>query len=641
MIRQIVFIIICIGFFTNAKSNVLTPKSKSILVSGLNNECFVDAKGVTTIDFILKNPQVFNQNKSSYFENPNANFWYWYKIELENESDNIMWYLVSHNYIILELELYVPDQNGTYQKTRLEKNTSIYDRKIQHKQPVFELILPKGSKKTIYLRLKNNYSFKYTFELYSSNFFLTKYFAEYQWFGIFYGMLVFVVLYGILMYLSLNENTQLCYLIFMASQILFMIFRDGTIVFLIGGLSEYSISAKNFSMAFFSISLAMFSIMFFKIKNPSLLVFISVVLAIRFLIFLLFANDFALWLYHFDMAILTICFGGSLYSLKTDFDKSKFFVAGLFCLWATYFIYYLSINNILSLGGFSFFGLYYGIVAEAIFFTFSISYDVKNLSLEKDKQEGINNLLEKMVQERTSVINQQNIDLEHRAEELNQFLYKSSHDIKGPIKTIEGLCMVAKIDYPQNQLMYIDKILDRVKSLDILMKDLQDVTLTKNIETKIEMVDFDLIHQEIDSIFEEFPGKKEVEVHFKHNKQTFYTDVKIVSTIYQNLFENAIKYRNRFKEPQILDISIEYIEQNCVITFKDNGLGIPEKSQPKIFDMFYKANAKHADGTGLGLYLVKISVDKLGGTIKLNSKELEGSTFEVTLPNMNVQMAIS
>ena len=114
-------------------------------------------------------------------------------------------------------------------------------------------------------------------------------------------------------------------------------------------------------------------------------------------------------------------------------------------------------------------------------------------------------------------------------------------------------------------------------------------------------------------------------------KKQFISDGFAVKAIYQNIFENALKYRD-FKRDLILKITIEDLTSHIKITFNDNGQGISEVIRPKIFNMFYRANVNSNNDTGLGLYIVKKALIKIGGTITVKSTENIGSIFEIILP---------
>ena len=98
----------------------------------------------------------------------------------------------------------------------------------------------------------------------------------------------------------------------------------------------------------------------------------------------------------------------------------------------------------------------------------------------------------------------------------------------------------------------------------------------------------------------------------------------------QNLLENSIKYSSKISPFVIVRVFSD--KDLVIIEVEDNGMGIGLEHQPKIFEMFYRAT-KNATGTGLGLYILKRSVDQLNGTVSLQSDLGKGSTFIVKLPH--------
>ena len=95
---------------------------------------------------------------------------------------------------------------------------------------------------------------------------------------------------------------------------------------------------------------------------------------------------------------------------------------------------------------------------------------------------------------------------------------------------------------------------------------------------------------------------------------------------------NAIKYRDFNKSNPEIKVAIAINENQAVITFKDNGIGIELHNLEKIFNMFYRAS-EQSDGSGLGLYIVKNATDKLRGEVQVTSKLGEGTSFVINLPN--------
>jgi signal transduction histidine kinase len=104
-----------------------------------------------------------------------------------------------------------------------------------------------------------------------------------------------------------------------------------------------------------------------------------------------------------------------------------------------------------------------------------------------------------------------------------------------------------------------------------------------------------------------------------------------------NLISNAVKYCDLSKTNQIIKIDINQSESNIKIVIEDNGLGINKDYQEKVFSMFYRASEK-SYGSGLGLYIVKETVKRLGGSIEIESSEGEYTRFIIKLPNQNVEV---
>ena len=106
-----------------------------------------------------------------------------------------------------------------------------------------------------------------------------------------------------------------------------------------------------------------------------------------------------------------------------------------------------------------------------------------------------------------------------------------------------------------------------------------------------------------------------------------------LTTVLHNLADNALKYTER---PPYLTISTENTRNTLRIRLRDNGIGIAEKHQKRLFDKFYRVptgDVHNVKGFGLGLYYVKTLVEAHGGRVRVESMEGEGSTFEVALPN--------
>jgi signal transduction histidine kinase len=119
----------------------------------------------------------------------------------------------------------------------------------------------------------------------------------------------------------------------------------------------------------------------------------------------------------------------------------------------------------------------------------------------------------------------------------------------------------------------------------------------------------------------------------KHVSSTsdFYSEWTLLNGILQNLIENSIKYAR--EEDPYVHVTVEDKQGWIVLRVADNGKGIPPEHQARVFEMFYRA-AKGEAGSGLGLYILKRSVDRLKGTVEIKSDVGTGTTFTVRLPSL-------
>lgn len=224
-------------------------------------------------------------------------------------------------------------------------------------------------------------------------------------------------------------------------------------------------------------------------------------------------------------------------------------------------------------------------------------------------------------------------ELKIRNTELDNFVYKVSHDLRAPLSSILGLVNLARLPgNTDNPMDYIDIIGEKVAALDHFIGDVLSHSKNLKMEVNISKVDLAKV---IDQTFTELSyldGAKEMKRFIKIGGIDFYSDQWRISEIFRNLISNAIKYRQLFNRHPEVNIKIHIDNLRADISFSDNGIGIDEKNMNRIFDMFYRAT-EQSDGSGIGLYIVKNAVDKLGGQISVASKPDQGTRFSLILPN--------
>ena len=232
----------------------------------------------------------------------------------------------------------------------------------------------------------------------------------------------------------------------------------------------------------------------------------------------------------------------------------------------------------------------------------------------------------KSQREKTEIIEQKNV-------ELDSFFYRVSHDLKGPINSLEGLNNLINYDiHDEISLNYFHMYKKQIKRISTIVMELINLTKMNHQNIEKKQINFNLIVDECISSNNYFRNFKEISFIKNIDPQIeFYSEWPIINTILQNLIENGIKYSRADTEHPHVKISISEENDKIIIDTADNGIGIEPKYQDKIFDMFYRANDQLA-GTGLGLYIMKRAVERLNGNIELKSEYGVGSNFIVQLP---------
>ncbi|MCU0389905.1 MAG: PAS domain S-box protein [Thermoflexibacter sp.] len=224
-------------------------------------------------------------------------------------------------------------------------------------------------------------------------------------------------------------------------------------------------------------------------------------------------------------------------------------------------------------------------------------------------------------------------DLIFKKNELDTFLYRTPHDLRGPVATLKGLNSIVKLEVQEPSIgAYLKNMERTVNQLDNIITNLMEITKIKESEIIKEVVDFHAVINDCINAVRELPKFAQVDFRTHINvKQNIRSDIGLLRIILQNLIENAINYaRNRVDS--FVDITVEETDfGNIKLIVADNGEGIPEQYQGKIFNMFFRGT-ESSKGSGLGLYILKNALDKLNGTINVESAYGKGSKFTVFLP---------
>jgi signal transduction histidine kinase len=223
-------------------------------------------------------------------------------------------------------------------------------------------------------------------------------------------------------------------------------------------------------------------------------------------------------------------------------------------------------------------------------------------------------------------------ELRKANKELDKFIYSTSHDLKAPVASLLGLIAVSRISVIDEKTSeFLRLIEDRVKKLDGVIADILDLSKVKKTELKYEMVDFNAIFADSMADVKFLADGKKIEIRYRESSSNrFVGDYGLTKMVLGNLLSNAVKYHAPHKPDPYIQVLFEKAMGKVSFIVADNGEGIDEQHHQKIFDMFYRASDS-SNGTGLGLYIVKETLARIGGSVELQSKKGTGTTFRVTL----------
>lgn len=245
-----------------------------------------------------------------------------------------------------------------------------------------------------------------------------------------------------------------------------------------------------------------------------------------------------------------------------------------------------------------------------------------------------NEYLDKEVEAKTADLEKANQSLKQVNDELDNFIYKTSHDIRGPLASLRGMCNVAMLDVKDPvALDYLSKLDLTAERLNTILTRLLIVNQINN--SKLTVVDINLASVINDVLLLErkrgIPEKIDVRINLDDVK--IKSDRELLRIVLENLIDNAIKFYNESdRTDSFVEIRSESLGKDGVkIRVIDNGIGISESNPGKLFRMFFRASERSETG-GIGLYIVKTATTKLSGKVELLTTPEGYTEFNVTLP---------
>lgn len=264
----------------------------------------------------------------------------------------------------------------------------------------------------------------------------------------------------------------------------------------------------------------------------------------------------------------------------------------------------------------------FNIVVSLLLTTVSIYFMIK-----------LNEASEERLIKLTNEVREKNNKLQKANEQLDRFIYSASHDIKLPIIAIKGLANIGLIDAKeQKSHLYFSKINTQTDKLSNFLLEMLEYSRNEKTNVYREKVKVSKLVDEVIENLLHIENAARIEFKkFIRIEENIMIDRVRFMVILNNLISNAIKYHNYSNPNPWVKIMISKNEERIQVMIADNGHGINDAQRDKVFEMFDRSS-NSVIGSGLGLFIVKETVEKLNGRIMLSSTEGEGACFRIDLP---------
>lgn len=594
-----------------------------------------DSSATVTIQDIMAHRVVFTDYALTNSPVKKSGAVYWFKYEINNRSEKSEeWILELFNHRIDSLELYIVHQD-TFMLLENSNYLSFAHKHLPYKNYTFPFKLQNSHSAKLYFKIKSFYKVNFDGAIRKSSRLTEQALSKYISLGIFYGFLISILFYSILLSLYLRRSTTIYYFIYVSSFILYSLSIDGLGLQYIWsehpGLDTF---IQPIALCILITNELLFAKSFLQLTTRASLLnkIINWLLIVRIVVYCVSIFYYPMGTYLMIADIIPIGFmvGSAVKVCLEDYKGGVFIVLGTSIFLAGFTITSLMNLQLVPYTVFTSNAMNTGIVLEIMIFSIGIVYYLHELKKAKENaetriawhkkelefKENQQALLEKLVSERTDQISKQKGIIEKKNAELDTFLYKSSHNLRGPLKSIEGLYWLAiKEEDQANVKLYLKMIHTTIRKMDEELLELRTVTeLNKREIVRTQVV--------LNEIIEEIQEKQKLnyKIHFLNQSYVLISDRFYTEKILANIFIATSKLIGKTNEASTLMITAQlaiglnasnHLIDLCISGLQLNPLILQSPFKPFNIDLkaTYNINFEY--------YICKMLLDKLGGKLNI------------------------
>ncbi|MBC7451421.1 MAG: hypothetical protein H7259_08030 [Cytophagales bacterium] len=611
---------------------------------------FEDTKGTITIENILTDCCAFQESNDQYPVCINPGSSYWMKLDfIDNSSASNFWVFELYNNKLDHVEFYTIT-NGRITRVVFGDQHDFSNKKIDHKNHLIRLPTEPGKKHTIYLRAQTADRSDLHGMIRKAETFISYAVNEYMYLGIFYGFLLTISLYNLIIFLYMRSSEYCYYFFYVLFFGIYSATFDGTgFQYLWPDFPQINNYVSGTAFCFFIVFELLFAMSFNNVlqRFPKLGKVILSVIVIRILYYgvALFYYPELLSNMQIDIIPILILLIIGIYSYMDGYRLSVFFVLGVLFFLTGYIVNIFTMADILPHNLLTVYAMNYGIGLEMVAFAVCLAYRFRELKYKKEEAvtevesknkeleitERTRKFLERAIHERTHEILKQKDIIQRRNEDLDTFLYKSSHNLLGPIKSIEGLSMLINSDNNQElKNTYAKLILESAESMDKDLNQLRKIAEINRLEPSLTDENISLLVPQL--LKEHHKFSCFAYSHSHTGTDMFNTDKTIFLDVICNTLEATLKFKG-LHIPEHPSYSLHTALQTDILTIQ---IKIDPIKTHEIFinDLFkpFNINLKSLNNIDFELYIAKILVEKISGTIEAHLEENQ-LIFTILLPS--------
>ena len=588
---------------------------------------------------------------------------YWFHVRVTNrDAESREWVLETQYPIMDEIDAYFVSGTGRVSHQRAGDAVAFRERAKSHYNINFHMNLPPGESLDIFLRGHTSGAVQMPLAIWSEDAFMAKATGEQIVFGLYYGLIIAMLCYNLLLFISLRDANYLLYVAYIAGYGLFQLSLNGLAFQYLWPDSPWW---NNRSIATLigvgMLGIVAFSKHFLQLRDnaPTLELAFKGLLAFFVLLvpsalFFPYKNVIPVATFGALVTAILVFTAGSLCWWR-GFKPARYFILSWMVLLGGMVLYTLKTFDVVPTNFITEHAIQIGSAMEVLLLSFALS-DRSKIFMEQNEQAQLHaqNVLEQEVKKRTHMLEAsmqealaakeealRSGELAEKASQAkSEFLATMSHEIRTPMNGVLGMVELLRgTRLNHEQMEYVRTINNSGEALLRVINDILDYSKIEAGQLDIERIDFNLMDlvDECLSVFSIKATQTGVELFADIDRRTpvnLVGDPTRIKQVVVNFLSNAFKFTE--KGEVLIEVSaVPVLEEYLLkIAVKDTGIGMNEKQQQRLFREFSQADSsitRRYGGTGLGLAICKKLAESMGGTVGVESVQGQGSTFWFTV----------